>query len=162
MMVSLCFQYVLWSVRMNQLRLIDTHLGLIMTVSTFTIPISVWILFGFFRTIPREMEEAGLIDGCSRFGIFLRIVLPLARPGFISASIVTFILVWGELMLALPLTLFRAIPLTVFATSFSGVHFVNFGGAAATAIISAMPTIVVVLVFRKYLLKGLLEGAVKG
>jgi len=147
---------------MRSLNLIDTLAGFIIAILVFTLPVSMWVLLGFFKSIPREMEEAGLIDGCKRFQIFLEIILPMSRPGLISAGIVTFILVWGELLIALPLTLSKSIPLTVFASSFSGIYFTDYGGAAASAILSALPTVIITLVFRNYLLKGLIEGAVKG
>ncbi len=142
--------------------LIDNIWAMILAITTFTIPVSMWIMLGFFKGIPREIEESAFIDGCTRFQAFIRIILPLAKPGMISACIVTFISVWGEMLIALPLTLSKATPLTVYASSFSGVYTTNFGGAAAVSVISTLPVIIIVLVFQKYLLRGLVEGAVKG
>lgn len=142
--------------------LIDNIWAMILAITTFTIPISMWIMLGFYKSIPREIEESAVIDGCTRLQTFLRIILPLAKPGMISACIVTFISVWGEMLIALPLTLSKATPLTVYASSFSGVYTTNFGGAAAVSVLSTLPVVIIVFVFRKYLLKGLVEGAVKG
>lgn len=142
--------------------LIDNIWAMVLAITTFTIPISMWIMLGFYKSIPREIEESAVIDGCTRLQTFLRIILPLAKPGMISACIVTFISVWGEMLIALPLTLSKATPLTVYASSFSGVYTTNFGGAAAVSVLSTLPVVVIVFVFRKYLLKGLVEGAVKG
>ncbi|MHC1770551.1 MAG: carbohydrate ABC transporter permease [Flexilinea sp.] len=146
----------------RQLRLIDNIWALILAITTFTIPMSMWIMYGFINSIPKEIEESALIDGCNRLQTFLLIIVPLAKPGMISACIVTFIAVWGEMLLALPLTLTKATPLTVFASSFSGIYTTNFGGAAAVSIISTLPVVIIVFVFQKYLLRGLAEGAVKG
>lgn len=146
----------------RQIRMIDNIWAMILAVTTFTIPMSMWIMLGFFSGLPRELEESAMIDGCNRFTAFLRIVLPLAKPGMISSCIVTFISVWGEMLLALPLTLTKATPLTVYASSFSGVYTTNFGGAAAVSVISVLPIIVLMICLRNYLLDGLTEGAVKG
>lgn len=146
----------------RQLHMIDNLGAMILAVTTFTIPMSMWIMLGFFRGIPRELEESAMIDGCGRFTAFIRIVLPLAKPGMISSCIVTFISVWGEMLLALPLTLTKATPLTVYASGFSGVYTTNFGGAAAVSVISVAPIIVLMVCLRNYLLNGLTEGAVKG
>lgn len=146
----------------RQMRMIDNIGAMILAVTTFTIPMSMWIMLGFFSGLPRELEEAAMIDGCNRLTAFVKIVLPLAKPGMISACIVTFISVWGEMLLALPLTLTKATPLTVYASSFSGVYTTNFGGAAAVSVISVLPIIVLMICLRNYLLNGLTEGAVKG
>lgn len=146
----------------RNLKLIDNIWAMVLAITTFTIPMSMWIMLGFFKGIPKAIEDSALIDGCTRLQTFVRIVLPLAKPGMISACLVTFISVWGEMLIALPLTLSKATPLTVFASSFSGVYTTNFGGAAAVSVISALPVVIIVLVFRKYLLRGLAEGAVKG
>lgn len=146
----------------RNLKMIDNIWAVILAITTFTIPMSMWIMLGFFRGIPKEIEESAMIDGCTRLRTFVSIVLPLAKPGMISACLVTFISVWGEMLVPLPLTLTKATPLTVFASSFSGVHSTNFGGAAAVSVFSTLPVILIVLLFRNYLLRGLVEGAVKG
>lgn len=146
----------------RMLKMIDNIWAVIFAITTFTLPISMWIMLGFFRSIPKEMEESASIDGCTKLQSFIRIILPLAKPGMISSCIVTFISVWGEMLVALPLTLTKATPLTVFASSFAGVHTINFGGAAAVSMISTLPVIIIVLVFQKALLRGLVDGAVKG
>ena len=147
---------------MRSIRLIDTLLGFILSLLVFTLPVSMWILLGFFKSIPKEMEEAGYIDGCKRLGVLLKIILPMSRSGIISAGIVTFISVWGELLISLPITITKSIPLTVFASSFSGIYFTDYGGASASAVLSSIPTVIMTIVFRNYLIKGLLEGAIKG
>ena len=144
------------------IHLLDTVTGMILAITTFTIPMSMWIMIGFLQSIPKEMEESAYIDGCTRLKTFWKVIVPLAKPGMISSIIVTFISVWGELLLALPLTLSRATPLTVYASSFSGVYATNFGGAAAVSAISILPVILIVIGFKNYLLNGLVDGAVKG
>ncbi len=146
----------------KNLKMIDNIWAMILAITTFTIPMSMWIMLGFFKGIPKEIEESSIIDGCSKLQCFFRIVLPLAKPGIISACLVTFISVWGEMLIALPLTLTKATPLTVFASSFSGIQSTNFGGAAAVSMISILPIVAIVIIFKDYLLRGLAEGAVKG
>ena len=146
----------------KRLSLIDNLWAMILAITTFTIPMSMWIMLGFFKSLPREIEESAVIDGCTQFQCFFRIVLPLAKPGVISACLVTFISVWGEMLLAMPLTLTKSTPLTVFASSFSGIQSTNFGGAAAVSIVSTFPIVIIVVLFKDYLLRGLAEGAVKG
>ena len=144
------------------LGLFDTRTGVVLVGTTFLVPVAMWIMIGFFSAIPREMEEAGFIDGCGRLGVFFRIVLPLARPGLISAGIVSFVMIWCDLLIPLILTLIRSVPLTVFTTSFRGMYQTDYGASAAVSVIASLPTVILLLVFRKYLLKGLIEGAIKG
>ena len=116
---------------------------------------------GFFEDIPRELEPAARMDGCTRFGAFFRIVLPLARGGIMATAIYVFIACWGEFFIPLVVTFSKATTLTVFASAFGGLHEVNYGAAAATAVMSGVPSIFLALFFRRYLIRGLLEGSVK-
>jgi ABC-type glycerol-3-phosphate transport system permease component len=147
---------------MNALNLVDTKISIIATLTVFTIPVAMFIMISFFENIPHAMEEAACIDGCGNFEIFWRIILPMAGPGLVSSALVVFIMSWGELLLALPLAINKSITLPVYATSFVGMHFVDFGGSAACAVLSALPTILLMIIFRKHFVKGLLEGAIKG
>ena len=148
-------------IMVRQLGLIDTHIGVILVFVAFVVPLGIWLLRGFFEDIPRELEPAARMDGCSRFGAFYRIILPLARGGIMATAIFVFISIWGDFLIPLVLTFSRATTLTIFASAFGGLHNVNYGGAAATAVISGMPTIILAIVFRRYLVRGLMEGSVK-
>lgn len=143
------------------LGLIDTHAGVILVLVAFVVPLGIWLLRGFFEDIPRELEPAARMDGCSRFGAYYRIVLPLARGGIMATGIFVFISIWGEFLIPLVLTFSRATTLTIFASAFGGLHNVNYGSAAATAVISGVPTIILAILFRRYLVRGLMEGSVK-
>ena len=145
---------------MRGLRLIDTYVGLILVFVAFVTPIGVWLLRGFFENLPPQLERAARMDGCSRFGAFWRIMVPLAGAGIGAVALVAFIAIWGDLLIPLTLTFSRQL-LTVYASAFSGEHIINYGGAAATAVISALPTVLLVIVFRRFLIRGLTEGAVK-
>lgn len=144
----------------RNLGLIDTYLGLILVFVAFVTPIGVWLLRGFFENLPPQLERAARMDGTSRFGAFWRIIVPLAGGGIGAVALVAFIGIWGDLLIPLTLTFSRSL-LTVFASSFAGEHIVNYGGAAATAVISAVPTVFLVLVFRRFLIRGITEGSVK-
>jgi multiple sugar transport system permease protein len=141
--------------------LIDTQMGVVLTFAAFVVPVGIWLLRGFFEKIPRELEPAARMDGCSRLGAFLRIILPLVKGGLTATAIYVFIGIWGDLLVPLVLTFSKATTLTVFASAFGGVHNVNYGGAAAVAVLSGLPTMVLALVFRRYLVRGLFEGSVK-
>lgn len=147
---------------MQTIHLIDTKFGLTLVFTVFTAPVAMWLMLGFFESVPKELEDAAFIDGCNRMGILCRIVLPLVRPGLVASGIVIFITIWGDLLIPLVLTVSEATTLTVFASSFSGIHEINYSGAAATAVTSALPIVLLTILFRKHLIEGLTEGAVKG
>ena len=145
---------------MRGLALIDTYAGLVLVFAGFVTPVGVWLLRGFFENLPPQLERAARMDGCSRFGAFWRIMVPLAGAGIGAVALVAFIAIWGDLLIPLTLTFSRSL-LTVYASGFAGEHIINYGGAAATAVISAVPTVLLVIVFRRFLIRGLTEGSVK-
>jgi len=142
--------------------LIDTYLGLVLVFLTFQVPVGIWILRGFFHSIPGELFDSSRIDGCSRLGTFFRIALPLARPGIVAVGIFTFIQGWNDLLIPLVVSIQRRSMLTVYAASFGGLYDTNYGGAAAVAMLSALPTTLMAVLFRKQLISGLTAGAIKG
>jgi multiple sugar transport system permease protein len=127
----------------------------------FVAPVGVWLLRGFFEVLPPQLERAARIDGASRFRAFVQVILPLTTAGLWATAIVAFIGIWGDLLVPLALSFSKAVPLTVLASAFAGEHNVNYGGAAAVAVLSALPPVVLALVFRRYLIRGLTEGAIK-
>jgi len=139
---------------LQKTNLIDTKGGLIAVFLLFISPVAMWLLLGFFQSVPKELEEAAYIDGCSKFYTFYKIILPIVKPGLLACCIVVFISVWGDLLIPLILTISKSTTLTVFSSSFTGIYEINYGGAAATSVLSALPTILIVLVFRNYLIKG--------
>lgn len=141
----------------------DSILGLTLVYSSFITPFVVWIMRGYFATIPGDIEEAARIDGCSRLGTFWRIGLPLATPGLVTTIIFAVLLAWDEFFYALILTSsLNAKTIPVAIAEFSGQHMVDYGMIAAGGVLAALPPVIIALVLQKYIVQGLAAGAVKG
>ena len=141
----------------------DTYFVLILAYNVFTIPFAVWILKQYFDTIPYELEDAALVDGCGRLGVIFKIFFPVAIPGIIAAGIFTFMLCWSEFLFANILTeSMEIMPLTVVTAGLVGVIFTDWSLLAAAGVVTALPPIILVLVFQRFLIKGLTAGSVKG
>jgi len=148
---------------MGDLGLTDSLSGLILVYSALIMPFAVWIMRGYFQTIPRELEDAAMTDGCTRLGSLIRIVLPLSVPGLVATSLFCFLLSWEEFLIALIFTSSpeaKTIPVAI--AEFTGRHAIDFGMMAAGGIIAAIPPVLIALVFQRYLVSGLSSGAVKG
>ena len=141
--------------------LLDSRLILIVAYTTFNIGFVVWLLRGFFSEVPAEIDEAAMVDGCSRGGAFLKVVLPLAAPGIAAAAIICFIFCWNEFLFALILTSFNAKTLPVAAAGFVTDRLVLWGNLCATAVITYVPVAFFALLARKHLIRGLTMGGVK-
>lgn len=146
----------------RRLGLINTLGGIALSHVIVVLPLVVWIMAGFFEDIPRELEEAALIDGCSRAGTFVRIILPLARPGIVAATILSFIASWNNFIFVLILGGKDTVTLPMAVYSFVSFEDVNWGGLTAAATVITVPILVLSLVVQKYLAGGLTMGAVKG
>jgi multiple sugar transport system permease protein len=140
----------------------DNLVTLIIVYAALNIPFSLWLLRGFFVDIPTALDEAAMIDGCSRFGAFFRIILPTARPGLIAASIFSFGLAWNEYFAALMLTGVKSKLLTVAAAEYRGEDIQYWAYSAAAAIGIVVPAVVFMMFVQKYFTRGLTFGAVKG
>lgn len=148
---------------LGQLRLRDTVGGLALVYSSFITPYVIWIMRGYFLAIPPELEEAARVDGCSRFGAFLRVALPLARPGIVTTVIFAVLTAWDEFLYALILTSsVRAKPIPVAIAEFSGQHMIDYGMIAAGGVLAALPPVFLSLVLQRHIIRGLTAGAVKG
>jgi multiple sugar transport system permease protein len=145
----------------NKIGLIDSPLALILAYQTFNVPFSTWLLMSYIKTIPAELEEAALIDGCSRLGVLARIVLPLAAPGIITAEMFAFAVSWNEFLFAVVLTPSNP-TLPVGLTSFRTADILNWGPLMASSAIAIVPVMAILLFAQQYLVKGLTAGAVKG
>jgi multiple sugar transport system permease protein len=148
---------------MVQLHLLDTKLGLILVYCSFIIPFVLWIMSGYFRSIPRDLEDAARIDGCSRVGALFRVVLPLARPGLLATALFGFLLAWDEFLYALVFTSSlnsKTIPVAI--AEFTGRHAVDFGMMCTGGVVASLPPLVIAFVFQRYIVGGLASGAVKG
>jgi multiple sugar transport system permease protein len=142
--------------------LINTRAGIVLAHIIIVLPLVIWIMAGFFEDIPRELEEAALIDGCSRVGTFVRIVLPLSKPGLVAAGILSFIASWNNFIFVLILGGKNTITLPMAVYSFVSFEDVNWGGLTAAATIITVPILVLSLIVQRYLVGGLTMGAVKG
>jgi ABC-type glycerol-3-phosphate transport system permease component len=148
---------------MRQIRLTNTLAGLIFTHLALGMPIAVWMLKGYIDSLPRELEEAALIDGCGRLGALRRIVFPLIRPAIVAVGTFAFVLSWGEYLMALSLlskSEVQTLPLALQAL-FDPYSF-SWGDVMAGGTIIALPAILLFLIFRRQLVGGLLAGGVKG
>ena len=140
----------------------DHLLGLVLPYTTFALPMAVWILSGFFRAIPDEIYRAAIIDGCSPFQAFRKVMLPLAAPGLGTTAILIFISSWNEFLYALALTSSarsRTVPVAI--GLFSGDHKEPWGEIAAASVIAMVPVILVALIFQRWIVSGLSASAEK-
>jgi multiple sugar transport system permease protein len=151
--------YVLFSA----IGLATTHLAVVLAYSTFSLPLVVWIMRGFFEDIPPELEECAWIDGATRFTAFWRVVLPLARPGMVAASILCLQIAWNDFLFAAVLTNNATQTLPVLMAGFSGGDSgVDWGAMTASGILVILPVIVFSFAAQRHLVAGLASGAVKG
>ncbi len=148
----------------SNLRLINTYPALIFPYTAWTAPLALWILISYFSQIPRELDEAALVDGASRKNILLKIIFPLSTPGLISAFLIIFIACINELLFALLLTTdYRAQTISVGITLFQGLHGeIPWGELMASASLVTVPLIILTLFLQKYIISGLTRGGVKG
>jgi len=139
-----------------------TFWGIILIYSAFFIPFSIWILRGFFASIPNELEEAARIDGCSGFQVFWHIALPLAIPGIVATGIYIFLTAWDELMFAWVLTNADTMTIPVGIRLFVGNYQNRFDLMMAAATVATLPVVVLFFLLQRHIVKGLTAGAVKG
>ncbi|MFW6138199.1 MAG: carbohydrate ABC transporter permease [Spirochaetota bacterium] len=142
--------------------MIDTHLGLILMYIYFNTSFATFLLFGFFREIPKDLEDAAMIDGYSRLHIFRKIVFPLMGPGLAVTAVFCLIWSWNEFFYAFLFTRTVARPVTVLISSFWGSIEVQYGPMAAGASITILPTLLAAWFMQRYIIRGLTFGAVKG
>jgi len=146
----------------NAIELTDSRWALIISYLTFTIPLSIWMMSGFFADVPEELEESAMIDGCSRLGALFRISLPLVAPGLAATAILSFMYAWNEFLYAVILTGRNSRTLPVTITSFMTNKAILWGRIAAAGSIVLVPALVFALIAQRYLVRGLSRGAVKG
>jgi multiple sugar transport system permease protein len=151
------------SVLMARLHLADSLYGLILVYLTFSLPLATWLLQGYFRSVPRELEEQGMIDGLSRFGALVRIVLPLSAPGLAAVAIFTFTGAWNVFLLALVLITDpdkRTAPIALNYLITSDV--LPWGPLMAGAVLSSVPLMILYFIAQRFMVQGMTAGSVKG
>ncbi len=147
----------------NRLGLTDSYLGLILANTTVALPFSIVLLRPFFLSIPAELTEAAQIDGCGRFGAFVRVILPIAKPGLFTAAIFAFLFGWGDLVFALSLINDDSLrPVTAGLWAFFGANTSDWSGAMAFSTLAMLPPLVMFLIAQRYVVAGLAAGGVKG
>ena len=153
--------FKLWT----ELGLYNTWAGLIIPNLTFALPLCIYILASFFREIPKELEEAALVDGATHFQAFRKVVLPLAAPGLVTAGLLTAFFVWNEFLLAITLTsspAARPVPAAIAFFTGSQRFEVPLGTISAASVVITIPLVALVIIFQKRIVAGLTAGAVKG
>jgi len=148
----------------RKLGLTDLHITLILAYCTFLIPYVMWLMRGFFVGLPKELEESAMLDGCSRFGAFFKVIAPISIPGILSTLIFSIILAWEELLFALVLTNRNAstIPVAIAGIAGDTVTGANWGALTAVGTMTVIPVVIFALLVQKWLIKGLADGATKG
>jgi len=145
----------------RELALLDSAIGLVMLYALMVLPIVIWIMRDQFSTIPIELEEAGLVDGLSVWGVFMRIVLPISYPGMVAAFILCLVLSWNEYFFAALLTSADAKTLPVMVASQTGSQGINWWSMAALSTAAIAPLAIIGVFLERYIVKGLSTGAVK-
>jgi multiple sugar transport system permease protein len=145
-----------------RLRLLNTPMVLIATYLCFALPFAIWLMAAFFQTIPMELEDAALIDGCSRVKILFQIILPISTPGLVSTAIFVFMTAWDEFFFALIFTstvAAKTVPVAI--AEFTGRYVVDVTAMMTGGVLAAIPPVLLALIFQRYIVSGLMSGAVK-
>ena len=148
---------------LKQTHLLNTPWALIIPYTVNAIPAAMFIMVGFFSSLPRELEEASVVDGCNIYQVFFRIMLPLIKPAIVSVSIFTFLAAWNELMFATTfISNTKLMTITVAINSLRGLHTTEYGPIAAGMVIATLPTILIYILLSDKVQKSIVAGAVKG
>ena len=155
--------YIPLFVQLNNMNILNKRAALFLTYPTFLLPFITWLLFGYFKSLPEELEDAARIDGCSRFGVLYRIVLPLAAPAIITAAVFGITIAWNEFLYALVFIQSDTLwTLPIGIRSFQLADTMLWGVTMSAAVLTTLPPIIVYMVMAKYVVGGLTGGAVKG
>ncbi|MFC0214925.1 carbohydrate ABC transporter permease [Paenibacillus chartarius] len=151
-----------WFILFSKVQLVDTYAALILSHMLVGLPFIIWIMISFFEALPTEIEESGLIDGCSHHQVFMRIILPISGPGVITSSLLSFIFSWNNFMFSIILAgdKTKTLPIAVF--NFMSYSEINWGALMAAACIITLPVLIIALLAQRYVVSGLAAGAVKG
>ncbi len=150
---------------LRQTALFNTHLGLILSYLLFTLPFTVWVLVGYFRGLPRELEEAAYVDGATPLQTLVKVMLPLTGPGLVTTGLLAFIAAWNEYLFALTFTVgdaVRTVPPAIAGFGGASPFEIPWGSIMAASVVVTVPLVVLVLIFQQRIVAGLTAGAVKG
>lgn len=145
--------------------LVNTYRGLVLGFATFSVPFSALLLRGFFSNFPIELEDAAMVDGCTRLQAFLRIVLPLSIPGILTVALFAFVLAWNDLLFAMVLTnntKAQTVAVTITQLATAQYSNTNYGGILAEGVIMTVPVVILFVFLQRFLIEGMTAGAIKG
>lgn len=151
-----------WVGRNTPFQLFDTHLGMILVYTAFFTPVSIFLMRAYFQAIPRELEEAALVDGCTPFGAFWRIVLPNATPGLVATAVYAFLFAWDELLFVSSLTQQNAETIPLGIRTFISNYQQRYDQLMAAGVVATLPVMLAFFATQRWLVKGLTAGSVKG
>ena len=161
--IAIPLNYVTMTKVMQLTQLINTQLGIILLYAAFKIPFSVFVIYAFVETIPREIDEAAIIDGCSPLQLFFSIVVPLLKPALVTVAVLNFLDYWSEFVMPLYfLSSSTKWPMTLAVYNFFGIYEANWNLVSADVVLTILPVLLVYLLGQKYIISGMAAGAVKG
>ena len=156
------FMGFIWLKQNTPIHLFDTHLGMILVYTAFFTPVAIYFMRSFFLALPRELEDAAMVDGCTPFGAFVRIVLPNALPGLVATFVYAFLFAWDELLFVTALTQTRAETIPIGIRNFIGNYSQEYSQLMAAGVVSTLPVLLAFFLTQRWLVRGLTAGAVKG
>jgi multiple sugar transport system permease protein len=151
-----------WFGRHTPLRLFDTHLGMILVYTAFFTPVAIFLMRAYFQAIPRELEEAALVDGCTPFGALWRVVIPSAAPGLVATFVYAFLFAWDELLFVSNLTQENAETIPLGIRTFISNYQQRYDQLMAAGVVATLPVMVAFFATQRWLVRGLTAGSVKG
>jgi multiple sugar transport system permease protein len=156
------FMGFIWLKQHTPISLFDTHLGMILVYTAFFTPVAIYFMRYFFAAIPRDLEEAAMVDGCTRFSAFVKIVLPAAAPGLVATFVYAFLFAWDELLFVASLTQSNAETIPIGIRNFIGNYQERTAQLMAAGVVSTLPVLIAFFATQRWLVKGITAGAVKG
>lgn len=156
------FMGFIWLKQNTPIALFDTHLGMILVYTAFFTPVAIYFMRYFFAAIPKDLEEAAMVDGCTRLGAFVKIVLPAAAPGLVATFVYAFLFAWDELLFVAALTQSNAETIPIGIRNFIGNYQERTAQLMAAGVVSTLPVLIAFFATQRWLVKGITAGAVKG
>jgi multiple sugar transport system permease protein len=156
------FMGFIWLKQNTPVHLFDTQLGMVLVYTAFFTPVAIYFMRYFFAAIPRDLEEAAMVDGCTRFSAFVKIVLPAAAPGLVATFVYAFLFAWDELLFVASLTQHNAETIPIGIRNFIGNYQERTAQLMAAGVVSTLPVLIAFFVTQRWLIKGITAGAVKG
>ena len=156
------FMGFIWLKQNTPIALFDTHLGMILVYTAFFTPVAIYFMRYFFAAIPKDLEEAAMVDGCTRLGAFVKIVLPAAAPGLVATFVYAFLFAWDELLFVAALTQANAETIPIGIRNFIGNYQERTAQLMAAGVVSTLPVLIAFFATQRWLVKGITAGAVKG